>query len=128
MFEFIAVSWFLTFGLVPYQYERVDVSKTVEVTKENISTVAEIGISAKAFNRLEVYGSVETFQFKELDSFYFIPYRADYTFGARFRLLDGVSLGFSHYCNHPVVSGDNKKYDYFGGETQLTITFSGGSK
>lgn len=128
MFEFLAVSWFLTFGLVPYQYERVDVSKTIEVTKENISTVAEIGISSKAFNRLELYGSVETFQFKKPDSLYFMPYRADYTFGARFRLLDGLTLGFSHYCNHPVDYGSRIKYTYQGGETQLTITFSGGSK
>lgn len=127
MFGVLAVSWFLTVGVVPVQYERVEKAQTIEITSRNVSTVAEIGLSAMAFDRLEIYGSVETFQFKSMDSAYFIPYRADYTFGARFRLIDGVTLGVNHYCNHP-VDGPLIKNTYQGGETQFTLTFSGGGK
>ncbi len=128
MFGFIVVSWFLTLGVVPLQYEQVDNLQTLQITQQNMSTVATLGLSAKMFDHFELYGSVETFQFKIPDELYFSPYRADYTFGARFYIVNGITLDFSHYCNHPVDGGGPYKNKYQGGETKLSVTFSGSIK
>lgn len=127
MFKVLAFSWFLSVGLVPYQYEQVGKETVQDITGGNVSTVAELGLTATAFDRLDVFTTIETFQTKHPDTLYFKPYRSDYTFGLSFRLIDGLTIGASHYCNHTVLSGPVPANIYAGGETQLTVTISGGT-
>jgi hypothetical protein len=128
MSNFLVFSWFLTLGFVPLQYENVGKEQVQLITEKNPSTVAELGLSVLVFNRFELYTSMENFQNKSPNFVYFYPYRIDYTFGMKFRIIDGITLEAKHYCNHPVISGTEIAPLYQGYETQFTITFSGSTE
>ena len=127
MFNFIIVSWFLTFGIVQVQYDTID-DTISNLDSNRLATVAEIGISANAWNRLTISGSIENYQYKENKDIYFVPYRIDYKIGASFKVIEGLTIDFDHYCDHPVLSGSKNAYSYSSGETKLTFTLSGSTK
>jgi hypothetical protein len=71
MFEFLLFSWFLTVGIVPEQYDQVAKNR-VSITSEQVATVAELGLSATAWDRLTVSTTIENYQYKG-DGLYFNP-------------------------------------------------------
>jgi hypothetical protein len=125
MFGFIAISWALSFGLVPLQTDNVQKSSVVI---EKCATFAELEVSAIAWDCLRVFGSVETYQFFQGENFTFSPYRADYIFGAEFIFNENIRIGVDHECDHPVASGAylntgiyESSYNYLSGETRVYI-------
>lgn len=124
MGEFIVFSWFLTLGFVPIQYDQVN-KERLNISN---STVAELGLTATAFNKLEIYTSIENFQIKSDNTLYFNPYRVDYTTGLKYKVITGVTLEAKHYCNHMIYTNLFTDDLYVGGETQITITFSGSTR
>jgi|GEM_PF-4169717 len=130
MLGVIAVSWFLSLGYVPMQDAFLgNVKETIP--SGNIATVADLGLKAR-FESITVYGSIENYQFVGVgDNLgYFMPYRADYTFGVSVKIADGVSINLAHECDHPVIfkTDGSMTSSYMSAETKIFIRFEGGEK
>lgn len=129
MFEFIAVSWFLTLGWVPLQEDYVGYHRAV-LDDTKIATVAELGLNAKFFDRLTLSGSMENYQYigQDTNAGYFLPFRIDYKASANLKITDNVSINAYHECDHPVVtnSRDDLKSVYRSSETIISVTIRGG--
>jgi hypothetical protein len=122
--NWLVMSWFLTLGIVPQQTECCNGQYCSPVLP---STVAEIGLSATAFDHLILSTSMENYQTKG-DNLTFNPYRIDYKFSAGVRINDNVSVWFDHECDHPVLSGNIVKYDYRSEMSKLYIKLEGSTK
>lgn len=125
MFSFIALSWALTFGVVPVQTDWVG---TETAAIHDISSFATLEVSALAWDRFRVFGSVETYQYLNSGKISFSPYRADYVFGAELIVTDNVLIGVEHECDHPVSSRVNlcsgvysSDYNYASTETKIYV-------
>jgi len=127
MFQFLVFSWALTMGFVPQQQDCVN-SSMVQIDSTKIATVTSLDIGVIAWDRLEIYTKVETFQYLCQDSIGFAPYRADYTFGINYSPSKVVTFGLMHECDHAIVSTINLSnndymtdYKYARGETQMFV-------
>ena len=131
MFQFIAVSWFVTLGWVPLQEDYIG-SRRAVLDENKVATVAEIGIDATVFDRLTLSGSMENYQYIGTGSSagYFNPFRIDYKASATLKISDHVSITAAHECDHPVItsSHDDLQNIYQKGETIVSVTFRGGDK
>jgi hypothetical protein len=131
MFEFIAVSWFLTLGWVPLQEDYVGSRRDI-IDENRIATVAEIGLTATMFERLTLSGSIENYQYVGEDSSagYFNPYRVDYKASANIRITDHVSISAAHECDHAILTRTREegRPRYQSGETIVSVTFKGGAE
>jgi len=127
MVSWLVLSWALSFGYVPEQFNAVDYSYQ-EVGMESMSTVMKIGLDANLFNRVTIFTDVENFQtpIKKSVAPAFDPYRIDYTIGARLRISDSVSITAVHECDHPVSSTMNVKTgQYYMAETKIFAEIHG---
>jgi len=123
----LLVSWFLSFGYVPSQTDTIGIAVS-KLDTSRIATVAEIGLSFNAFDRLSVYGSIENFQYIA-PSGMFYPFRADYKAGIELEVTKNFSILAEHTCDHP-VSFTNEPYSkarYLSSETKITVRISVGN-
>lgn len=128
MFEFVIVSWFLNFGVVPQMLDSVN-NTIVSVNMENkIPTVAELGLSAKLWDKLTIAGSMENLQFYNLNTHNgFYPYRINYKIAMSYDFTKNISIIVSHECDHPVsyCTNGNLMYNYGKNDTRVYVHFQG---
>jgi hypothetical protein len=122
--SWLVLGWFLTFGLVPDQAEALGASYQA-LLPDQVATVAEIGLNATAWGLVNVYGSIENYQYKG-PGLSFCPFRADYKIGASIS-AHGLTIGIDHECDHPVIwSWEEGEMNTFGyGETRIYIKIQG---
>lgn len=127
-----ALSWFLTLGYVPEQMTALRENGTVivqQIEGERIASVAELGFTITAWDRLTIGGSIENYQDVNTIVSY-RPYQADYKARISLRVIDGVTLAVDHECDHPVES-DARLPDsvrLYGHSTCISLTLSGSTK
>ena len=130
MLGVIAVSWFLSLGYVTMQDVTIKGIRET-IPSGQIATVADLGLKER-FESITVYGSIENYQFIGVGDRlgYFMPYRADYTFGVAVELAEGISLNFAHECDHPVIfiTDGSMASSFLSAETKIFIRFEGGEK
>lgn len=80
MFNAIVLSWFLTLGWVPNQYEFLGPS-SLEINAGDLASTANMGFSVSFDDRLTIHTDIKSYQFSIPKSLYFAPYRVDYTIG-----------------------------------------------
>jgi len=124
MFQFLAITWFVTVGWVPLQDEIIG-TKEASLKIGRVATVAELGFSADIFDRVNFSTSMESYQYINTDGGYFNPYRIDYKAALTFHLTRHVSLALAHECDHPVISTQEDRYKglYTSSETIVAITW-----
>jgi hypothetical protein len=128
--SWLVLSWALTVGYVPAQYEILTSplnTDTVENLRSGlIATSAELGVNAEILKHFRLSASCETYQYLMPELFGFAPYRADYVFGAAI-FADNIELGLRHECDHGVNSGPIEGH-YASLETQFYLKISGTTK
>lgn len=119
--SWLLVTWFLAFGWVPEQGNKVNGSLE-ELKYHRIATVIQLGLEANAFDRLSLYGTVDNYQYYDAEVF-FDPYRIDYTIGAKLRINKAITFEAKHECDHPVKA--NTLTTYNGSETSFIVKIQG---
>lgn len=124
MFQFLAITWFVTVGWVPLQDETIG-SKAACLEHGRVATVAELGFSADVFERLTFSASMENYQYVSTSRGYFSPYRVDYKAALTLRVTENISITAAHECDHPIYSEtkDKSKPLYMSGETIVSVTW-----
>lgn len=120
----IIFSWFLTFGFVPEMIDTVHGASS-EISNDQIATMAKIGVSAE-LKKLNLYSSVQTYQYIDSHGTGFLPYRADYCIGLSYT-VSMVTFSVLHECDHPVLSYTNSRveYPYISSKTFISVTIKG---
>jgi hypothetical protein len=128
MLTAFVMSWFLTVGFVP---DMQDTSKgrLSEIDTEYVATVAEIGLSVTAWDRLTLSASMENYQYFVGEAS-FKPFRIDYKAGAYFKISENITVCAEHECDHPVSYRTNGQldYDYLSNQTRFSVTIKGSSR
>lgn len=119
--SWLIVTWFLAFGWVPEQGNKVNGSLE-ELEAGRTATVASLGLEALAWDRLSVYGTIDNYQYYDAEIF-LDPYRVDYVIGTRLQLTKALSFEARHECDHPVRGGTLTTYK--GSETSFTLRVQG---
>lgn len=125
--NWLILSWALTLGFVP----SVDNSiiNGLQVTGIGYSNVleAQLDVSAVILGHLRLEGSAETYMLPPSDGWTFLPFRADYTFGAA--LFSGnFEVGLRHECDHGIEYTNDILPWYGSSETLVYVKITGGSK
>ena len=127
MLSFLVLSWALSFGYVPDQVDSLQ-GLIVMADQNRFASFVTVEGGVTAWDRIHIYGSVETYQYLVSDSISFAPYRADYIAGADVYITDWLSAGIVHECDHPVMSvvkmpsiKYESEYNYLKTETKIFI-------
>jgi hypothetical protein len=128
--SWLLVTWFLAFGYVPKQTEIVAFQYQF-LTQEEIATVAQMGVSAKLFDRFTISGDIENFQYIDTKGFAdggaFFPYRIDYHFSLNVKVNAWLSVIATHECDHSIKIKENLNNQYESSETKVIIRIDGTS-
>lgn len=125
----LLISWFLTFGYVPQMCDSVN-QEYVSIYKNEIATVAQIGLSAETNNKyFEVYTDIENYQYSNIkrNSVSFAPFRVNYSIGFNFKPSENMMFSIDHQCDHPVTfyTSGYLEYPYDAAITKMTVTLHG---
>jgi hypothetical protein len=120
----IVLSWALTVGSVPQQYQEINFIPNNNIQTAYPSTMAEVELSAEILNHLKLWGSVKTFQYLHLNEMYCSPYRSDYAVGISIynKIME---IGIRHECDHPVIYEQNQLGLYGMMTTEIYIKLRG---